>query len=180
MGFRLTGYRLFLSNTVLGLYFDDTYHRLYFSITSDRLSFRGEPMAFPVQTLSQLRPILVGFRKSAGLTQAQLAARLGVTQQSYAQLEANPSAVSIERLFKVLNVLGVRLALEPGMPDDAAAPDDTAPATKRAPAARGRSSGSSEMPARPPAAAKAPSAAARKRPAAAPPGKPRGTRREDW
>ncbi|MBH9738019.1 helix-turn-helix domain-containing protein, partial [Burkholderia cepacia] len=64
-------------------------------------------MAFPVQTLTQLRPILVGFRKAAGLTQAQLAARLGVTQQSYAQLEANPSAVSIERLFKVLNALGV-------------------------------------------------------------------------
>ncbi|RQR26101.1 MULTISPECIES: helix-turn-helix transcriptional regulator [unclassified Burkholderia] len=139
-------------------------------------------MAFPVQTLSQLRPILVGFRKSAGFTQAQLAARLGVTQQSYAQLEAHPSAVSIERLFKVLNVLGVRLALDPGTPDDAAAPDDTAsaPAPKRAPAARGRSSGSSDMPVRPPAAAKAPSTGARKRPAAATPGKPRDTKREDW
>ncbi|WP_322038722.1 helix-turn-helix transcriptional regulator [Burkholderia diffusa] len=140
-------------------------------------------MAFPVQTLSQLRPILVGFRKSAGLTQAQLAARLGVTQQSYAQLEANPSAVSIERLFKVLNVLGVRLTLVPGTPDDTTAPDDTAPALKRAPAARGRSSGSSDssdVPARPPAAAKAPSAAARKRPAAATPGKSRNSTREDW
>ncbi|TGN93318.1 helix-turn-helix domain-containing protein [Burkholderia sp. USMB20] len=140
-------------------------------------------MAFPVQTLSQLRPILVGFRKSAGFTQAQLAARLGVTQQSYAQLEANPSAVSIERLFKVLNVLGVRLALEPGTPDGAAAPAGTAPAPKRTPAARGRSPGSpgsSELPARPPAAAKAPSAATRKRAAAATPGKPRGTTREDW
>ncbi|MCR4467191.1 helix-turn-helix transcriptional regulator [Burkholderia sp. SCN-KJ] len=140
-------------------------------------------MAFPVQTLSQLRPILVGFRKSAGFTQAQLAARLGVTQQSYAQLEANPSAVSIERLFKVLNVLGVRLALEPGTPDDAAAPAGTAPAPKRTPAARGRSSGSSgssDLPVRPPTAAKAPSAATRKRPAAATPGKPRGTTREDW
>ncbi|RKU05293.1 transcriptional regulator [Burkholderia sp. Nafp2/4-1b] len=145
-------------------------------------------MAFPVQTLSQLRPILVGFRKSAGLTQAQLAARLGVTQQSYAQLEANPSAVSIERLFKVLNVLGVRLTLEPGTPNDAPSPDDTAPAPapKRATAARARStgssgpSGSSDTPVRPPAAAKAQSAAARKRPAAATPGKPRNTTREDW
>lgn len=140
-------------------------------------------MAFPIQTLSQLRPILVGFRKSAGLTQAQLAARLGVTQQSYAQLEANPSSVSIERLFKVLNVLCVRLTLVPGTPDDTAAPDDTKPALKRAPAARGRSSGSSgssNVPARPPAAAKAPSAAARKRPAAATPGKSRNPAREDW
>ncbi|WP_175815513.1 helix-turn-helix transcriptional regulator [Burkholderia diffusa] len=137
-------------------------------------------MPFPVQTLSQLRPILVGFRKSAGLTQAQLAARLGVTQQSYAQLEANPSAVSIERLFKVLNVLGVRLTLVPGTPDDTTVPDDTTPALKRAPAARGRSPGSSDVPARPPAAAKAPSAAARKRSAAATPGKSRNPTREDW
>ncbi|WP_175672816.1 helix-turn-helix domain-containing protein [Burkholderia ambifaria] len=139
-------------------------------------------MAFPVQTLSQLRPILVGFRKSAGFTQAQLAARLGVTQQSYAQLEANPSAVSIERFFKVLNVLGVRLTLDPGTPDDAATPD-VAPAPRRAAAVRGRKSGSaasSDTPVRPPAAAKAPSAGARKRPAAATPGKPRNPKREDW
>ncbi|MBR8130966.1 helix-turn-helix domain-containing protein [Burkholderia ambifaria] len=137
-------------------------------------------MAFPVQTLSQLRPILVGFRKSAGFTQAQLAARLGVTQQSYAQLEANPSAVSIERFFKVLNVLGVRLTLDPGTPDDAATPDV---APRRAAAVRGRKSGSaasSDTPVRPPAAAKAPSAGARKRPAAATPGKPRNPKREDW
>ncbi|MGR3907469.1 helix-turn-helix transcriptional regulator [Burkholderia sp. SR8] len=142
-------------------------------------------MAFPVQTLSQLRPILVGFRKSAGFTQAQLAARLGVTQQSYAQLEANPSAVSIDRLFKVLNVLGVRLTLEPGTPD-AAAPPDIAPVPKRVTAARRRSSalpdtpGTADTPARAPAAAKTPSAAARKRAVAAAPGKRRDTKREDW
>ncbi|MBR8222015.1 helix-turn-helix domain-containing protein [Burkholderia ambifaria] len=140
-------------------------------------------MAFPVQTLSQLRPILVGFRKSAGFTQAQLAARLGVTQQSYAQLEANPSAVSIERFFKVLNVLGVRLTLDPGTPDDVATPD-VAPAPRRAAAAvRGRksdSAASSDTPLRAPAAAKAPPAGARKRPAAATPGKPRNPKREDW
>ncbi|MGU7780742.1 helix-turn-helix transcriptional regulator [Burkholderia sp. PU8-34] len=68
-------------------------------------------MQFPIQTLSQLRPILVGFRKSAGLTQARLAARLGITQQSYAKLEADPTAVSVERLFKVLQMLEVDLIL---------------------------------------------------------------------
>lgn len=139
-------------------------------------------MAFPVQTLSQLRPILVGFRKSAGFTQAQLAARLGVTQQSYAQLEANPSAVSIERLFKVLSVLGVRLMLEPGTPDDAPAPDVAAPAPVPAPATRRRSSrpAPDTTEARSPAAGKAPTTTSRKRPAAATPGKPRGPKREDW
>jgi HTH-type transcriptional regulator/antitoxin HipB len=47
--------------------------------------------AFPVKLLSQLRPLLIGFRKSKGLTQRELSARLGVTQQTYARLEANPS-----------------------------------------------------------------------------------------
>jgi len=68
-------------------------------------------MDYSLKTLSQLRPILIGFRKAAGLTQAAAAARLGVTQQTYAQLEANPAAVSVERLFKVLRVLDVELAL---------------------------------------------------------------------
>lgn len=68
-------------------------------------------MDYPVRTLSQLRPILQGFRKAAGLTQAGMASRLGVTQQTYAQLEANPAAVSVERLFKVLRVLNVDLTM---------------------------------------------------------------------
>jgi HTH-type transcriptional regulator / antitoxin HipB len=66
---------------------------------------------YPIKTLSQLRPILQGFRKAAGLTQAAMAGHLGVTQQTYAQLEANPAAVSVERLFKVLRVLQVDLQL---------------------------------------------------------------------
>ncbi|WP_334045429.1 helix-turn-helix transcriptional regulator [Burkholderia cepacia] len=142
-------------------------------------------MAFPVQTLTQLRPILVGFRKSAGLTQAQLAARLGVTQQSYAQLEANPSAVSIERLFKVLNTLGVRMTLAPGTQDASAASADPAPDADAAPAIRqpaaskrkpdaARGTTAAKNPARPAAGA------ARKRPATATPGKPRVSKREDW
>ncbi|UOB59047.1 helix-turn-helix domain-containing protein [Burkholderia pyrrocinia] len=144
-------------------------------------------MAFPVQTLTQLRPILVGFRKSAGLTQAQLAARLGVTQQSYAQLEANPSAVSIERLFKVLNTLGVRMTLGLGAQDDSAESaqpdadaDTDAGSAARKPAAKKRI----PDPARGATAAKAQtkttSGAARKRPATAAPGKPRTSKREDW
>lgn len=49
---------------------------------------------FPVRLLSQLRPLLIGFRKSKGLTQRELSAMLGVTQQTYARLEANPSKAS--------------------------------------------------------------------------------------
>jgi HTH-type transcriptional regulator/antitoxin HipB len=68
---------------------------------------------YPIKTLGQLRPILQGFRKAAGLTQAGMASHLGVTQQTYAQLEANPAAVSVDRLFRVLRVLQVDLTLIP-------------------------------------------------------------------
>ncbi|MDI7385938.1 helix-turn-helix transcriptional regulator [Cronobacter dublinensis] len=66
---------------------------------------------YPLKTLSQLRPLLVGFRKNQGLTQKEVSERLGVTQQTYARLEANPTTASIERLFRVFNVLGIEMAL---------------------------------------------------------------------
>ncbi|MDB5813693.1 MAG: helix-turn-helix family protein [Rhodocyclales bacterium] len=73
-------------------------------------------MNYPINTLDQLRPILVGFRKSRQLTQAALADKLGVAQQTYAQLEANPSSASMERIFKLLQLLGVQLVLGDSAP----------------------------------------------------------------
>ncbi|EAQ9999635.1 XRE family transcriptional regulator [Salmonella enterica subsp. diarizonae] len=69
---------------------------------------------YPLKTLNQLRPLLVGFRKANGLTQKEVSERLGVTQQTYARLEANPASASIERLFKVFTVLGVEMVLSSG------------------------------------------------------------------
>jgi HTH-type transcriptional regulator/antitoxin HipB len=89
---------------------------------------------YSLKTLSQLRPILLGFRKAAGLTQATVAQRLGVTQQTYAQLEANPAAVSVERLFKVLRVLDVELALT----RSESPPADPPPVAAKATPARAR------------------------------------------
>ena len=68
-------------------------------------------MDYPVKTPLQLRPLLVGFRKAAGLTQAQMASHLGVTQQTYAQLEAKPESASMDRLFHVLKVFKVDIVL---------------------------------------------------------------------
>jgi len=68
---------------------------------------------YPIRIISQLRPILQGFRKSHGLTQAELAARLGVSQQSYARLEANPGRASMARILTVLQALEVELVLSP-------------------------------------------------------------------
>nr|WP_113869394.1 helix-turn-helix transcriptional regulator [Brenneria salicis]NMN93026.1 HTH-type transcriptional regulator/antitoxin HipB [Brenneria salicis ATCC 15712 = DSM 30166]RBP57794.1 HTH-type transcriptional regulator/antitoxin HipB [Brenneria salicis ATCC 15712 = DSM 30166] len=69
---------------------------------------------YPLKTLNQLRPLLIGFRKAKGLTQKEVSERLGVTQQTYARLEANPESASMERLFKVLTVLGVEVVLSSG------------------------------------------------------------------
>lgn len=66
---------------------------------------------YPLKTINQLRPLLIGFRKVNGLTQKDIAERLGVIQQTYARLEANPGSASIERLFKVFTVLGVEIEL---------------------------------------------------------------------
>jgi HTH-type transcriptional regulator/antitoxin HipB len=68
-------------------------------------------MNYTINTLDQLKPILVGYRKSNGLSQKALAAKLGISQQTYQTLESNPQKVTIERLFNVLTLLGGRLSL---------------------------------------------------------------------
>lgn len=132
-----------------------------------------------IKTLGQLRPILRGFRKSAGLTQAMLASRLGVTQQTYAQFEANPASASVERLFKVLRALDIELTLTLTQVYAAPAGKDKGEVAKTAAGARARAGARrAAPPASASASAPAPSAAGRPpRPArkrAAP------KKREDW
>jgi HTH-type transcriptional regulator/antitoxin HipB len=55
--------------------------------------------------------MLKAFRKSAGLTQAGVASLLGITQQTYAALEANPGSASTERVLRVLRILKVDMSL---------------------------------------------------------------------
>lgn len=69
-------------------------------------------MNYPIKTLNQLPLMLKGFRKERGLTQAAIAEKLGITQQSYAYFEANPTTASLDRLFMVLRILGVEISLE--------------------------------------------------------------------
>ncbi|MGN7790355.1 helix-turn-helix domain-containing protein [Enterobacter sp. 22452] len=65
---------------------------------------------YPLKTLNQLRPVLIGFRKANGLTQREMSEYLSVTQQTYARMEANPASASFERLFRVFTILGVEIA----------------------------------------------------------------------
>ena len=66
---------------------------------------------FSVRTPEQLPGLLQSFRKTAGLTQVELAARLGVTQQTLSAMERNASKVSADRLMKLLQILDVELVL---------------------------------------------------------------------
>ena len=68
-------------------------------------------MHYPIKALTQLRPLLLGFRKQAGLSQSNVAKLLGITQQSYAKIEANPSLTSVERLYTILRLLGGEILL---------------------------------------------------------------------
>jgi len=69
-------------------------------------------VSYPIKTLSQLPLMLKGFRKVRGFTQAAMAERLGITQQSYAHFEANPATATLERLFVALRLLGVEISLD--------------------------------------------------------------------
>ena len=66
---------------------------------------------FPATTPAQLGAVLRGFRRQRGLTQAQLAARVGLTQKAISLIETHPQHIGLDRLFAVLGALGVQLAL---------------------------------------------------------------------
>lgn len=80
---------------------------------------------YAVRTPEQLPTLLKSFRKQAGLTQGQLAERLGVTQQTLSALERNADRVSVDRLLQLLSILGVEMVLQPRSRDSASA-DSTA------------------------------------------------------
>ena len=67
---------------------------------------------YSVHAAEQLPALLKAFRKSAGLTQGEVAARLGVTQQTLSALERNAQKVSAERLLQLLGILGVDMVLQ--------------------------------------------------------------------
>lgn len=73
---------------------------------------------FTVRTSDQLPQLLQAFRKEAGLTQAEAALRMGVSQQTLSALERNAARVSVERLMRLLSILGVEFVLrkESGSP----------------------------------------------------------------
>lgn len=68
---------------------------------------------FTVRTSAQLGMLLRAFRKQAGLTQAAMARRLGMTQQTLSAFERNAEKASAERVMQYLGILKVELVLCP-------------------------------------------------------------------
>lgn len=68
-------------------------------------------MTYPIKTLGQIPLALKSFRKEKGLTQAAMAEKLGITQQSYAYFETNPATATLGRIFMVLRMLDVEISL---------------------------------------------------------------------
>lgn len=52
-------------------------------------------MSYVINTPAQLKPILVGFRKSKGMSQKDMAEKLNVSQQAYQALESNHQSVTV-------------------------------------------------------------------------------------
>jgi HTH-type transcriptional regulator/antitoxin HipB len=50
-------------------------------------------------------------RKALGFSQAEVAGRLGLSQNRLSELETRPETFTLEQLLAVLNVLGLDLAL---------------------------------------------------------------------
>lgn len=89
-------------------------------------------MDYPVTLVSQLKQHLRSLRKASGLTQADLARRLGVVQSRVADIEANPGSISVEQLLQVLTLLEAQMVLRdrqalPGAEAVKVAVDKTSP-----------------------------------------------------
>ena len=69
--------------------------------------------ATPVLTAASLGRILQSARKSKGLTQTQLAARVGVSQARLSALEREPGTLSVDQLLAMCSSLGLQLSLAP-------------------------------------------------------------------
>ncbi|WP_164675533.1 helix-turn-helix domain-containing protein [Ottowia oryzae] len=76
------------------------------------------PSSHPLVTPGQLGAMLQAARKTQGLTQSALAARIGLSQSRVSHLELNAHELSVEQLLAWCAALGLELAV--GIRDSAA------------------------------------------------------------
>lgn len=61
---------------------------------------------------SQLTPLLRSARKGARMSQADLGARIGLSQKRISSLEISPGSMTVEQLLTITGVLGVEIMLQ--------------------------------------------------------------------
>lgn len=64
-----------------------------------------------INSPAQLGKILAARRKTLNLSQQDLAARLGISQNRLSELERQTVRLTVERLLNLLNVLGLELVV---------------------------------------------------------------------
>ena len=65
----------------------------------------------PISHAKQIGAALLGRRKSLGLSQAQVAEKLGLSQNRISELENQPDTLTVQQLLDMANVLGLELRL---------------------------------------------------------------------
>jgi HTH-type transcriptional regulator/antitoxin HipB len=75
----------------------------------------------------QLGPLLQSARKTAGLSQAELAQRLGMSQSRISAMELDPGTINVDQLLALLAALNHEIFVQPkksgGKQPDSATPD---------------------------------------------------------
>ena len=66
-----------------------------------------------ITSSDQLGQVLQGARKIAGLTQAEAAARLAISQSRVSHMELNPETISVAQLLALLGAYEMDLVIEP-------------------------------------------------------------------
>jgi HTH-type transcriptional regulator/antitoxin HipB len=66
----------------------------------------------PLITLTQLQHAMLQCRKKLKLSQATVAAKLGISQNRYSELEMSIANLDADRLLRLLSILGLEIQIE--------------------------------------------------------------------
>jgi HTH-type transcriptional regulator / antitoxin HipB len=65
----------------------------------------------PINHATQVGATLGARRKALGLSQTDVATRLGISQNRLSELESRPETLTVAQLLALLNVLGLEMTL---------------------------------------------------------------------
>ncbi len=72
----------------------------------------SEKQPFRIYTAASIGPAIRHYRKEAGLTQAELADKVGLTREYLSRLEQGHEPEQLRRVVAILRELGVRATLQ--------------------------------------------------------------------